>query len=132
MKNNIRFFSIVLLFFCSVSALYGGGALVADPTGGLLQMPVSYLAHSPFKDFLIPGIILLVLVGFSCIDVAIITIRRSSIFPLALIYQGVVLIIWIVVELIMVRSYMFLQVVYFVSGVLLVAIGVYLKKPKTA
>lgn len=39
MKNQ-RFLTIALLFFNSLSGIAGGGALIVDPGGGLIGMPV--------------------------------------------------------------------------------------------
>src|SRR5690554_4630226 len=49
---------IALLLLLAVNALAGGAALVAEPSGRLLGMPVSLLAGSPFEDYLVPGVIL--------------------------------------------------------------------------
>ena len=54
---------LFLLLFLSLGALFGGGALMLDPTGELLQMPVTMLKGSPFNDFLIPGLILFTILG---------------------------------------------------------------------
>ena len=128
MKTIFRFLTIFILFFCAVSALYGGGAFIIKPSGELLQIPASYLEHSPFNDFLVPGIVLFSFVGISSIVVAIIVMTKRRFYPLALVYQGCVLIIWIVVQLIMIRSFNFLQAVYFVTGAFLVFSGVYFKR----
>jgi hypothetical protein len=53
----------LLVGFQALSGLFGGGVLVADPSGGLLRMPLSVLDHAPFADFLVPGLILLVILG---------------------------------------------------------------------
>ena len=98
MKTIMRFLTLFTLFFCSVSALFGGGAFILEPTGKLLQIPVSYLEHSPFADFLTPGIILFSFVGISSIVVAIIVMTKRRFYPRVLVYQGCVLIIWIVVQ----------------------------------
>lgn len=47
----------------AVSGLGGGLVLVLDPSGGLLGMPLSVLRHGPFTDFLIPGLILMLVLG---------------------------------------------------------------------
>ncbi len=49
--------------FLSISGLYGGCTLILDPSGALMKMPVSVLEHSPFRTFLIPGLILVSLLG---------------------------------------------------------------------
>jgi hypothetical protein len=38
-------------------------SLVAAPDGRIMKMPVSYLDGSPFSDYLIPGLILLLVLG---------------------------------------------------------------------
>lgn len=53
----------ILVAFQAVSGLAGGVALVVDPTGGVLQMPLSALRVGPFADFLIPGLVLLLVLG---------------------------------------------------------------------
>ncbi len=58
--RNILLF---LLAFFSAGALFGGGVLVISPSGNLFGMPLSMLAHSPFPNFLVPGIILFVMLG---------------------------------------------------------------------
>jgi len=98
MKTIYRFLTIFILFLCAVSALFGGGAFIIKPSGELLQIPASYLEHSPFSDFLVPGIVLFSFIGISSIVVAIFVMAKKKYFPLALVYQGCVLIIWIVVQ----------------------------------
>lgn len=56
---------IILLAFLGLGAIFGGGALVVSPTGELLGMPLSLLEHSPFNNYLIPGIILFSILGMA-------------------------------------------------------------------
>lgn len=44
-------------------AVAGGLMLVIEPSGKWLNMPDSLLKNAPFTDFLIPGMILLLLLG---------------------------------------------------------------------
>jgi hypothetical protein len=77
-----RIFVFILVFALvieAISGIYGGLTLVLDPSGGLLQMPVSLLNRSLFTNFLIPGLILLVLIGL---------------FPIILIYSLLVKPAW--------------------------------------
>ena len=128
MKTIIRFSCITLLFFNSVSALFGGGAFIAEPSGEFLQAPLGLLKHSPFETFLIPGIILFTFIGVSSLVVAVLVIRSSRLYPLALVYQGVVNILWITVQLIMIRQFDALQAVYFTLGAILIPLGAYSRK----
>jgi hypothetical protein len=54
---------IALLVFLSIGAFYGGIVLITSPDGALFKMPVEMIKNSPFNDFLIPGIILLITFG---------------------------------------------------------------------
>lgn len=53
----------LLLLFQTLSGLYGGIVLIADPTGGILHMPLEPLEGTPFSDYLVPGIVLFLLLG---------------------------------------------------------------------
>lgn len=59
------------LVFQGLSGLYGGGALVWDPSGALLQMPLDLLEGSPFTTYRIPGLILFAVLGIGPLVVAV-------------------------------------------------------------
>lgn len=52
-----------MMVFMGLMAVLGGGLLVIRPDGGLMKIPVADLAHTPFPNFLLPGLILLVFLG---------------------------------------------------------------------
>ncbi len=54
---------ILLHLLLGLGAVFGGIMLVIDPSGELIKMPITLLENSPFNSFLIPGIILLVVLG---------------------------------------------------------------------
>jgi len=56
--------SIALMLFLAVGAIAGGYGILSDPSGAFLRMSARDLAGSPFPNFLIPGIFLLVVFGF--------------------------------------------------------------------
>ncbi|MEO2206617.1 hypothetical protein ABGV42_23160 [Paenibacillus pabuli] len=68
---------ILLQGFLGIGAIVGGGGLIIDPSGSLLHMPNSLLEHSPFGNFLFPGIILLLVLGIMPIVIAISLIAHS-------------------------------------------------------
>lgn len=106
MKNYPKSYSLFILMgfilFQGVSGLFGGLALVVDPTGELLQMPLSMLAGSPFENFLIPGIILLTILGILPIVVYYGLWKRAGWAWTGALIVSVALIIWIGVEIWMV------------------------------
>ena len=115
----------VLIFFQAISGLFGGGALILDPTGSLLQMPLDLLATSPFSDYFIPGIILFWVLGVFPSVVFYGLLRRKRWAWLGTVLIGAALIIWIVVEIVMIgyHSRPPLQLVYGSVGLLILLLA---------
>ena len=67
---------IGLLVLQSLGGIAGGGALAAKPDGSLLKMPLSYIEDSPFHDYRVPGLLLLLVLGVFPLVVAIGLLRR--------------------------------------------------------
>lgn len=124
----IRTLTLILLLFVAVSAFGGGIPLLLDPSGGLLHMPLRLLEYSPFKNFLIPGIILVVIIGLGSLDCAILLMGRHRHAPVAVVIEGAALVIWIIVELLMIRSFHFLHALYAGLGIVLVFLGLRLRQ----
>ena len=59
MKNVLKIISIIILCFLSFGAFYGSYVLITEPSGANFDWTVDLLKGTPFKDFLIPGLILL-------------------------------------------------------------------------
>lgn len=128
MQKVIRISAAVLLFFTSVSALFGGLMLIADPSGGLIEMTPAVLKAGPFKDFLIPGIILFAFIGLSSLVIAVITLKNRPVAPVLIILQGIVLVVWITIQVMVVVDFNTLQFVYSSLGILFIFLGSSMKK----
>ncbi len=72
------FFLCALLFFQGVGAVGGGVYLVVSPSGELMGMPLSQLDHSPFHNFLIPGMVLCVALGVLPLMLAYAVVKRPE------------------------------------------------------
>lgn len=121
-KRPISFYALLaLLFFQSASGLYGGTALLMDPTGNLLQIPTTLLESSPFQDFLIPGIILFSILGIFPMIVFVGSWQRKMWARPGAILVSMALIIWIGVQIAMIgyEPEPPLQLVYGLVGVAL-------------
>ena len=115
---------IILMLFQGISGLIGGVALVIDPSGELLQMPLSMLEGSPFDTFLIPGIILLTILGiFPMCVVYGLWVRLNWAWMGSLLVSAA-LIIWIGVEIWMVGYHTEppLQLIYGLLGLILLVL----------
>jgi hypothetical protein len=103
--------------------VYGGLALVLDPSGQALQMPVEYLRDSPFADYFIPGLILLVVNGVGSLVVAVLAILKARSYPMGVTVIGVALTIWIVVQMLLIEARHPLQYILGGVGVGLLILG---------
>lgn len=119
----LRIFAIVLLLLVAVNALVAGYLFITDPTGTKLQIPVSMLKHSPFIDFLVPGIVLFVVNGIFNLVAATFTLFQWKHFPFLIVLQGLLLTGWIFVQVIMLSDFNFLHALLGGTGILLFTLG---------
>ncbi|WP_334073631.1 MULTISPECIES: hypothetical protein [Paenibacillus] len=122
-----------LHFFLGVGALFGGGALVLDPSGQGLGMPPDMMRVPVFTNFLIPGLILFLVLGIGPLGVLFSllgkkrwklgealnvfkTVHWSWTFSL---YTGFVLIIWITVQMYVLDAVYIVHLVYMFLGLLI-------------
>lgn len=54
---------LALLLIQGLGGTAGGLSLTLRPDGSIMHMPVSYLDGSPFTDYLVPGLCLLLVLG---------------------------------------------------------------------
>ncbi|HLP50273.1 MAG TPA: hypothetical protein VK154_05275 [Chitinophagales bacterium] len=128
MEKPVRYLALILLLFNGIGAVYGGMSFILQPDGSTLGMSLTHLTYSPFSNYTIPGIILLVVNGLLSFTIAAITLARTKYYPLAIIAQGILLVGWLVVQIILLRFLFILHIVMAVVGLLLIATGVYLNK----
>jgi len=130
--TTTRTILVSLLLFLGISASCGGLLLIISPSGKLLGgLPLSILDHSPFTNFLIPGIILFFVLGLSpcLISFALLkkpTHKTAEFFNVFKdmhwawsfsIYTAFTLIIWIQVETIFIQSVGWLQTFYLLYAI---------------
>jgi hypothetical protein len=110
---------LIVQAFVAITALAGGLALVVgsiDPAmGSVLMPPAEYLAGSPFRTYLVPGLLLIVLVA-GLHAVAFFAVlwdaRWRTVLSAA---GGFSCLIWIFVQMVYI-PFSFLQALYFVIG----------------
>ena len=120
MSNNIlRILLILLDGFLAVTAIAGGIGLLT----GVNVPPVSFLAGSPFPDYTIPGLALLVLVGGTALVATYLTVRRNRYAALVSVLAGAMIIVFEIMEVLSIgmppgiaRN---LQVFYFTLGLII-------------
>ncbi|MCB2219002.1 MAG: hypothetical protein KQI35_01315 [Bacteroidetes bacterium] len=111
----------VLILFQGLSGIAGGIGLIGDPSGESLQIPLIWLKGSPFHNYLVPGIVLLIILGIFPVGVFLGLLREWPWAWHATLFIAIALLIWIIVE-IMVIGYQPqppLQLIYSLVGLLM-------------
>jgi hypothetical protein len=116
--------AIAGLIVLGLGALAGGVALIARPDGSIMHFDVSLLAGSPFADFTIPGLILGGLFGVGSLAVAVLSFYRSRLAPFLAFAIGVGQMIWIVIQLAIIKEVSFLHPTMFGIGLVIAAASV--------
>lgn len=130
MEKTLRILAISLLFFLGISALFGSYQLIIDPTGKSLQMPLGLLNPTPFEDYLIPGILLLITNGIPALLIGFISIKKVANYEYFIIFQGGILFFWLTAELIINIDFYYplAHIPYYIIAVFLMGIGLKLRK----
>lgn len=116
MKNLYRFL-FGLHLFVGIGAVFGGMAAILNPQKPL-GISIEALKNSPFDDFLIPGIILFTIIGLGNIIAAIAIYFRSKFHCYISSVFNWALVIWIIVQVIMLRSVAAPHIIYFIIGLI--------------
>jgi len=125
---------IFFVFFQAISGLCGGIALIISPTGELLQLPISFLNGTPFNNYIIPGLTLFTLLGIypAIVLIGLIVRLNWKIFNYINIYKvqhwsltgslytGIMLILWIDVQIMLIGYDHYIQFIYALLGVIIV------------
>jgi hypothetical protein len=119
----------------ALSAIAGGVLMLAGSyqngilieAGGRGQFPLEWLANTPFNDYTIPALILVIIVGGSSLIGAVTIFTGRKIGVLASLVAGLVLAGYIVVEFVMLRQGIsWIEGLYFGLGLLISGLASYL------
>ena len=120
MIRRLIFFLLVVI---GLGAIAGGITLVAGPNGEIIKMDPALLSGSVFENFLIPGIVLLTIIGIDSLLAAGFVWIRSHLHPYVVVWQGVMLAIWIGVQVAITGYLHWLQPLCFAIGLALIVLG---------
>ena len=111
--------------------------LLRDPTGGALKMPLNALVNSPFHNYVIPGLILFIFIGviplvlvYALIAKPLwrwadyLNIYKSQHWAWTYsLYIGIILVIWIDVQILFLGYGAFIQSFYALLGVVMIIVA---------
>lgn len=119
----MRTLLFILVCFVAITSLVSGILIITHPDGSVMQMSVDLLKTSPFKNFLIPGIVLTVLVGGTNLLAAFFNMQRNANRYNWALAGGIMISGWTVVQMILINTVFWLQFVYLGIGVIIMLIA---------
>lgn len=117
--------SVIGAFCLGVTAFMSGLMMILDPSGMAMRLEVEWLAGTPFQDFLIPGFILFSVLGIGSFVVVYGIARRRQWAWWAAVGLGIALVGWILTQVLLLRMYHVLQLIYGVLGAALILLAVH-------
>jgi hypothetical protein len=136
-KTFAVYLLIVLIVFQSISGLFGGIGLLINPNGSYLKMPLFFLRNTPFKDYLIPALVLFFILGVYPTFIAVglifnLKIKWTNIINIYKdqhwvwtysLYLGIILSLWIDFQVMFIGYWHFIQTIYALLGIAILIIA---------
>jgi hypothetical protein len=124
-----KFLLALLHLFLGINGLAGGVLLFIKPDGSLLGMQKNWLEHSPFTNYLIPGLLLATFLGLlPLLTFTGLITKNNWRFPEGLniyknrswawtysLYTGIIAIFWITIQLILTQYFWIQPVIIFIG-----------------
>lgn len=117
--TKTRWAMIAICTLLGLNGLGGGWYGLAGAQG----VDPAWLAGSPFSDYTIPSLFLLVVIGGGALVTAFAWWRRSAVAPLLSLGLGLVVMAWIVIQVAIISLNSPLQPIFFVTGAVLAGVS---------
>jgi hypothetical protein len=117
----------ILISFTAITAIISGLLMITNPNGEVMNLSLNLLHQTPFKDFMLPGIILTVFVGGVNLLAVFNNIQRNVNRYNWSIAGGVMVSVWIVVQMILIETVHWLHFLYLGIGVFIILLAYQLK-----
>jgi hypothetical protein len=119
----MRTILFILVSFIALTATLSGLIMISNPDGGILNLSLSLLDKTMFKNFRVPGILLTVIVGGINMIAVFFNIQRHPKRYNWAMAGGVVITGWIIVQMIMLGAVHWLHILYLIIGILIILIS---------
>lgn len=124
----IKWLAGAMLVVNSTGAFYGGLSLIRYPDGRGLQLDLALLQHSPFSNYLVPGMLLILFNGVLSALVLWMLLTRRPAAAQGIMLQGLILGTWILVQVMMIRVVFILHFIFLLIAIVLLLLGFLLKR----
>src|SRR6476620_10444792 len=113
----------ILVCFIALTSTLSGLLMIFRPDGSLLKLPLNLLDGTPFKDFLIPGILLTSVVGGVNLLAIFHNLKRHTNRYNWAIAVGIIITGWIIVQMTLIKAFHWLHIFYLVIGIFIILIA---------
>ncbi len=113
----------LLQAFIGIGAVAGGLALMVDPSGQSLGVPLDLLENTPFASFLMPGIVLFTVNGLGSLIGAVASFTRHRYAGKAAMALGAFLVAWILIQVLWMSGFHWLHWLYLSLGIVEAVLG---------
>ena len=117
-----RFVLLALLILLCLGGLGGGAVMLADPSGAEMGLSPTMLEGLPISDFVLPGLFLIGVMGAAPLVIAFGLWKHLPWAWAAALTQGIVLVLWIGLQIVLWGAPMAIQVLYLVWGAAIAAL----------
>lgn len=121
--NKLPRLIIGILLFVGLAAVPYGLMFIIDTTGDLVVVSLDALEGSPFRNFLIPGIILFGVNGLGRLLAAFFVIKKHDLAGRVIMLIGLILSSWIIIQFLVVGFDPMFQPLFFTIGIIEMVLG---------
>ncbi|TMC09121.1 MAG: hypothetical protein E6J41_11305 [Chloroflexi bacterium] len=115
---------VIVTAVVGLSAIIPGWTIATSGTVGGFRLPAEWLSGSaPFRDFVIPGLILLLVIGVGGVLTATLNVADNRLASVVALAYGLVLVGWIAGELVFMTQTMVLTWVILAAGVVVAVLA---------
>lgn len=109
----------MFIYFVAFSALSTGLILIIKPDGNSMGLTVNMLKSTPFHNFLIPGLLLVFIIGGVNLLALLLNIFNHPKTYKVTMAAGIIVTGWIIAQLLLISSFSWLAGLYLVIGILI-------------
>ena len=113
----------ILQVFIGVGAIGSGVIIVSDPSGATMGVTTDPLQGSPFHNYLIPGLFLLIVNGAGSVAGGVVSLARKPTAGICAMMLGAILMAWIVIQVLIIGLSHWLQPLFFGVGLVELMLG---------
>jgi hypothetical protein len=129
LKKYLDMKSLLFIFvaFIAITSTLSGLMMISDPNGGALNLSLTLLEGTAFRNFLLPGVLLVTIVGGVNLAALFYSFENSPSRYNWAIAGGLLIIGWIIAQMIIIQSVHWLHFIYMGIGFMIILMAYQLK-----